>query len=83
MVSRTRSSLEIRNYIVQGKMQYDIAEDFVEVKMTIKVTLIFRKDDNLAVLEIRIFFWKKKKKVTAYVKMFIQRLKQGINKETS
>lgn len=48
MVSSTRMFFEIRNYILQGRMQYGIAEDDVEVKRTIKVSTILKKDDILS-----------------------------------
>lgn len=48
------------------KFQYDIAEDYLEVKMTIKVNLILRKDDILTVLLIRIFFLEENEEGNTY-----------------
>ena len=67
----------------EERLQYDIAEDDVEVKMTMRVNAISKEDDILTVLESRISSWKKMKRVMAYVMMFIQRLKQRIENGTS
>ena len=67
----------------EERLQYDIAEDDVEVKMTVRVNAISKEDDILTVLESRISSWKKMKRVMAYVMMFIQRLKQRIETGTS
>ena len=67
----------------EERLQYDITEDDVEVKMTMRVNAISKEDDIFTVLESRISSWKKMKRVMAYVMMFIQRLKQRIENGTS
>ena len=65
----------------EEKLQYDIAEDDVEVKMTMRFNAISKEDDILTVLESRMSSWNKMKRVMAYVMMFIQGLKQRIKNE--
>ena len=67
----------------EERLQYDITEDDVEVKMAMRVNAISKEDDIFTVLESRISSWKKMKRVMAYVMMFIQRLKQIIENGTS
>ena len=45
----------------EERLQYDTAQDDVEVKMTMKVNAISKQDDILTVLESRISSWKKMK----------------------
>ena len=55
----------------EERLQYDIAEDDVEVKMTMRVNAI-SKEDDITVLESRISSWKKMERVMAYVMMLFR-----------
>ena len=51
----------------EERLQHDIAEDDVEMKITMRANAMSKEDDILTVLESRMYSWKKMKRVMAQI----------------